>query len=93
MARSIVPIDTAWCRSNQRTSRTSTYATEKSHNISGHRLLADTEIDDVSGAVTASLPAYIHMVFSSSASDLVLPHKGFVAEAAYDAAKSYIRGQ
>lgn len=36
--------------------------------------------------------AYIHAVFSASASDLILGRKGFVAEVAYDAARDYLRG-
>jgi hypothetical protein len=63
-----------------------------SNQTSNNRCLTDAELEEVNGSVTASTIAYIHSVFCSSASDLFLPHKGFVAEAAYDAAKDYLRG-
>jgi hypothetical protein len=55
-----------------------------------HRCLTDAELDRVNGGIVASNMAYIHWVFTSSGSDLILPHKGFVAEAAYDAAQEYL---
>ena len=66
--------------------------TEKLHQTSNNRCLTDAELGDVNGGVTASQMAYWHAIFSASASDLVFGGKGFVAEAAYDAAKGYLRG-
>jgi hypothetical protein len=57
-----------------------------------HRSLTDAERENVNGGVVASPMAYIHSVFIGSASDLILGGKGFVAEAAYDAAWNYLRG-
>jgi|EndMetStandDraft_3_1072993.scaffolds.fasta_scaffold1338801_2 hypothetical protein len=57
-----------------------------------HRGLTDAEVEDVNGGVMASPMAYLHSVFIGSASDLILGGKGFVAEAAYDAAWNYLRG-
>jgi hypothetical protein len=53
------------------------------------RRLTDAELAEVNGGVTASTMAYIHAVFSASASDLIFGGKGFVAEVAYDVAKGY----
>ena len=63
-----------------------------SNQASNIRCLTDAELEQVNGGVVASTMAYIHSVFSASASDLILGGKGFVAEAAYDAAKDYLRG-
>ena len=57
-----------------------------------HRGLTDAEVEDVNGGVMASPMAYLHSVFIGSASDLILGGKGFVAEAAYDAAWNSLRG-
>jgi hypothetical protein len=60
--------------------------------IANHRGLSDAERENVNGGVVASPMAYLHSVFVGSASDLILGGKGFVAEAAYDAALNYLRG-
>jgi hypothetical protein len=60
--------------------------------IANHRGLSDAERENVNGGVVASPMAYLHSVFVGSASDLILGGKGFVAEAAYDAAWNYLRG-
>ena len=63
-----------------------------SNQTSNNRCLTDVELDEVSGGVVASRIAYVHSVFAASASDLILGGKGFVAEAAYDAAMGYLSG-
>jgi hypothetical protein len=63
-----------------------------SNQASNIRCLTDAELEQVNGGVVASTMAYIHAVFSASASDLILGRKGFVAEVAYDAARDYLRG-
>ena len=68
------------------------YTTEKRRQTSNNRCVTDAELEEVNGGVVASRMAYVHSVFSASASDLVFGGKGFVAEAAYDAAMGYLRG-
>jgi hypothetical protein len=60
-----------------------------SKQTSNNRCLTDAELDEVDGGIVASNIAYVHWIFTSSASDLFFGGKGFVAEAAYDAAKGY----
>jgi hypothetical protein len=60
--------------------------------MSDTRRLTDAELAEVNGGVTASTMAYWHSIFSGSASDLIFGGKGFVAEAASDAAMNYLRG-
>jgi hypothetical protein len=67
------------------------YSTEKPHQSSNSRCLADAQIDEVGGGV-ASVPAYIHRVFGGSASDLLFGSKGLVADVVYDAVHDYLRG-
>ena len=55
--------------------------------------LTDAELETANGGIVASRMAYVHAVFTASATDLVFGGKGFVAEAAYDAAMGYLRGQ
>jgi hypothetical protein len=57
--------------------------------MSDPRRLTDAELAEVNGGVTASTMAYIHSIFSASASDLIFGGKGFVAEVASDVAKGY----
>jgi hypothetical protein len=52
--------------------------------------LTDAELETVNGGLP-TLIAYVHSVFLGSASDLVTGGKGFVAEAAFDAAWGAIR--
>ena len=55
--------------------------------------LTDAELETVNGGIVASRMAYVHAVFTASATDLIFGGKGFVAEAAYDAAMGVLRGQ
>jgi hypothetical protein len=57
-----------------------------------NRFLTDAELEEVNGCMASQI-AYLHSVFIASASDLVFGGKGFVAEAAYEAARGYLRGQ
>jgi hypothetical protein len=70
----------------------SAYTGEKPNPTSNACCLTDVELETVNGGVVASRMAYVHAVFSASASDLLFGGKGFVAEAAYDAAMGVLRG-
>jgi hypothetical protein len=82
-----------WCPINQRTRIMSMYDREKPNRTSNACCLPDAELEKVNGGIVASRMAYVHAVFTASATDLVFGGKGFVSEAAYDAAMGYLRGQ
>ena len=69
----------------------SMYDREKPNQTSNAQCLPDAELENVNGGVVACRMAYVHAVFSASASDLLFGGKGFVAEAAYDAAMGVLR--
>jgi hypothetical protein len=70
----------------------SVYTGEKPNPTSNAHCLTDAELEMANGGVVASRMAYVHSVFVASASDLIFGGKGFVAEAAYDAAMASLRG-
>jgi hypothetical protein len=71
----------------------SVYDREKPNRTSNACCLTDAELEKANGGIVASRMAYVHAVFTASATDLFFGGKGFVSEAAYDAAMGYLRGQ
>jgi hypothetical protein len=69
----------------------SVYTGDRPNPTSNAHGLTDAELETVNGGLP-TLIAYVHSVFIGSASDLVTGGKGFVAEAAYDAAMGVLRG-